>query len=310
MGASLKQLRYFEAVARLGHFGRAAEHCAVTQPALSMQVQELERQLGAALFERRRQGVTLTRAGEEVLSRARRILAEMRALEDVAKSCVEPLTGALKLGVIPTIAPYLLPRILTRARRDFPALTLAVRETQTKVLLDELEQGLLDVLLVALPIDQRGVHCEPLFDDRFFLARPAVEAEAEAPVLATLDMLRDARVLLLEEGHCFRDQALSLCHRPGGEAVDTLGASSLTTIVQMVSSGMGVTLLPEMSIPVEARDGGIRLARFESPEPARSIGLAWRESSPRAIEFLQLGTLIFQAASEQREALSSSTPNK
>ncbi len=294
-GASLKQLRYFEAVARFGHFGRAAEHCAVTQPALSMQVQELERHLGVSLIERRPRGVLLTQAGQEILERARKVLSELQSLEDYARSCGEPLTGRLHLGIIPTIAPYMLPSLLASAKQRFGALDLRIRETQTHTLLQELEDGMLDLLVIALPVDQHGTMSEPLFEDRFLLAAPPSDAAPELDrVLATPDLLRDSRVLLLEEGHCFRDQALSVCHRPGGEAVDTFGASSLSTIVQMVANGMGVTLLPEMSLTVEARDGKLRLMRFADPEPSRSIGLVWRESSSRAEEFRALGRLIVE----------------
>lgn len=295
MPASLKQLRYFDAVVRHGHFGRAAERCAVTQPALSMQIQELERQLGVVLLERRPRGVAPTRAGQEIHARARRILDELQALEDIAHGFGAPLAGALHVGIIPTIAPYLLPRLLRRARESFPDLTLHVRETQTHGLLRELEEGVLDLLVIALPVDQSGVATLPLFEDPFLLALPA-EADPTAtgfgPVLATQELLRNSRLLLLEEGHCFRDQALSLCHRPGGETVDTLGASSLSTIVQMVASGMGVTLLPEMSVAVEAREGDLRLLRFAEPEPTRVVGLAWRDSSPRREEFALFGELV------------------
>jgi LysR family hydrogen peroxide-inducible transcriptional activator len=287
---STRQLRYFDALARIGHFGRAAEACAVTQPALSVQISQLEEMLGLRLVERRASGVTLTAAGQEVARRAADILNALQGLTEFASSCRAPLSTPIRFGVIPTVAPYLLPRLLPYLRAHHPGLGLSIRETQTHALIAELLSARLDLLLVALPVEHAEIETLPIRSDRFLLAVPAPTAIATD---ARIDpaMLGTETLLLLEEGHCFRDQALAICHtRPVGGA-GLLGASSLSTLVQMVASGFGVTLLPELSLPYETARG-IRLIRFNDPEPARLLGLAWRKSSPRKDEFRALGALI------------------
>lgn len=298
---SLKQLRYFDAVARHRHFGKAAESCAISQPALSMQIQELERTLGVQLIERRPRGISLTAQGAEIAARAARILAEVRDLKDFASLARAPLSGALCLGVIPTIAPYVLPRLLPLLRDRYPQLALSVRETQTEPLTTELLEGSLDVLLLALPIEQSDIETAALFEDRFLLALPA-DRDTDDRVLATPDLVKDHRLLLLEEGHCFRDQALAYCHTRDIGNIDIYGASSLSTIVQLVAGGMGLTLLPEISVPVETRHAAIRLLRFEMPEPRREVGLAWRASSARRRDFEALGEAIMAAMEPDRRA--------
>ena len=288
---SLKQLRYFDAVARLGHFGRAAEASAVTQPALSMQLQDLEAELGVQLVERRRGGIRLTEEGSEVARRAARILAETRDLRDYARHRRGGFAGSLHLGVIPSVAPYLLPRLLPVLRERYPELDIHIRETQTKQLTQELLQGALDLMLVALPIQSAGIETLPLFEDRFVLALPR-SRQIDSRVRATPEILERDRLLLLEEGHCMRDQALTFCSLRRIENIDTFGASSLTTLVQMVAGGLGLTLLPELSLEVEARDGRLKLMRFADPEPSRTLGLAFRTSSPRKTDFAQLAALI------------------
>jgi LysR family transcriptional regulator, hydrogen peroxide-inducible genes activator len=288
---SLKQLRYLEALARHGHFGRAADACAVTQPALSMQIQELEAELGVELVERRRSGARLTEAGQEVARRGASILTEIRDLNDYAKHRRGGLTGGLHLGVIPSVAPYLLPPLLPAIRERYPALELHIRETQTRQLTQELLQGTLDLMLVALPIEDTEIETAALFEDRFVLALPEAR-RIESQVRATPDLIEHDRLLLLEEGHCMRDQALSFCSLRRIENIDTFGASSLTTLVQMVAAGLGLTLLPELSLGVEARDGRLKLMRFTDPEPSRTLGLAWRATSPRKADFARLGELI------------------
>jgi LysR family hydrogen peroxide-inducible transcriptional activator len=297
---SLKQLRYFEAVARLGHFGRAAEHCAVTQPALSMQVQELEKELGLQLLERRPKGVRLTAEGREVALRAGRILAQVRDLGDFARERAGRFTGELHLGVIPSVAPYLLPPLLPVLRRKYPALDLHIRETQTHTLLDDLQEGTLDLLLLALPVKQAWVETIPLFEDKFQLALPRSH-RIDKRVRATADLLKHDRLLLLEEGHCLRDQALAFCQLRQVDSIDTFGASSLSTIVQMVANGMGLTLLPEISVDLETRHADIQLMRFAEPEPSRILGLAWRATSSRGSDFAELGRLITAVSRERRE---------
>jgi LysR family hydrogen peroxide-inducible transcriptional activator len=298
---SLKQLRYFSTVARTGHFGAAAEHCAVTQPALSMQIQELEKELGLQLLERRRKGVALTAGGREIADRAARVLADVRDLVDSARHLSGAFSGPFRLGAIPSIAPYLLPQLLPLIRARHPDLDLHLRETQTQRLLEELVDGDLDLVLLALPVEHPSIETLALFQDRFLLAVPASRAIAKN-VRATPDLLREDRLLLLEEGHCLRDQALAFCHLRQVESIDTFGASSLSTIVQMVSNDLGLTLLPELSLELEAKRADIRLMRFTDPEPQRIIGLAWRATSPRKRDFVALGELIVKAAGRQRPA--------
>lgn len=292
---SLKQLKYFDAVARSGHFGKAAAHCAISQPALSMQVQELERSLGVQLLERGRNGVILTEGGREIAQRAARVLADVRDIVDAARRQGDVLSGPLALGVIPSLAPYILPRLLPKIRDGFPDLDLHIRETQTRSLVGELVDGELDLLLLALPVEHPDVETVRLFDDRFLLAMATAHRMSDH-VRATPDLLEGDRLLLLEEGHCMRDQALAFCNLQRVENINTFGASSLSTLVQMVANGLGMTLLPEIAVPLETRHGDIHLMRFADPEPQRVIGLAWRKSSPRKHHFAELGKMIAAAA--------------
>ena len=297
---SLKQLRYFLAVARTGHFGAAAEQCAVTQPALSMQIQELEKELGLQLLERGPKGAGLTVGGQEIAVRAARVLADVRDLVESARHLSGGFSGPFHFGAIPSIAPYLLPQLLPLIRARHPNLDLHLRETRTQRLLEELVDGDLDLALLALPVEHPGVETLSLFEDRFLLALPASRSIGKN-VRATPDLIREDRLLLLEEGHCLRDQALAFCHLRQVENIDTFGASSLSTIVQMVSNDLGLTLLPELSLELETKRADIRLMRFTNPEPRRIIGLAWRETSPRKREFAALGDLIVEAAGPKRK---------
>jgi LysR family transcriptional regulator, hydrogen peroxide-inducible genes activator len=295
---SLRQLRYFDAVARAGHFGKAAEHCAVTQPALSMQILEMEKDLGVQLLERGRKGVMLTEAGREIASRAARILTDVRDIVDFARRQSGVLAGPLHLGVIPSVAPYVLPALLPLIRDKFANLEVSLRETQTQHLIEELLGGALDLLLLALPVDHQEIETIKLFTDRFLLAVPKSRHIASR-MRATPDLLEHDRLLLLEEGHCLRDQALAFCNLRRVDNIDTFGASNLSTIVQLVANGLGLTLLPELAVDLEGRRGEIKLLRFTEPQPHRVIGLAWRKSSPRKRHFVELGKLITQAASPQ-----------
>lgn len=298
---SFKQLRYFDAVARTSHFGKAAEQCAVTQPALSMQIQELEKSLGVQLIERGRNGAMLTQAGREVAGRAARVLADLRDIVDFARRQGGVLVGPLHLGVIPSVAPYVLPALLPMVRDSYPDLELHLRETQTQHLVEELADGHLDLLLLALPVEHAEVETIRLFTDRFLLAMPK-SRHLTNRVRATADLLQQDRLLLLEEGHCLRDQALAFCELRRVDNIDTFGASNLSTIVQMVANGLGLTLLPELAVDLEGRHGEIRLMRFADPQPRRTIGLAWRKSSPRKRHFIELGKLITQATAAQMRA--------
>ena len=294
---SLRQLRYFDALARSLHFGRAAEQCAVTQPALSMQIQELEKELGTVLIERTRAGTKLTAEGEEIARRASLILASVRDLADCARHSGRLLTGPLRLGVIPTMAPYVLPKFLPKLRRAYPELDLHLREAQTQYVLADLAGGRLDAVLLSLPIAEPEIETLELFDDAFVLAMPAGRP-VPAKALATPALFENERLLLLEEGHCLRDQALSFCSLKQVQNLDTFGTTSLSTLVQMVANGFGVTLLPGMSSETEVRRGDIRLLPFEPPEPSRKIGLAWRQSSPRKRDFVELGAMVAALAGE------------
>jgi LysR family transcriptional regulator, hydrogen peroxide-inducible genes activator len=296
---TLRQLRYLDALARFRHFGIAAAHCAVTQPALSTQIQDLERKLGVDLVERRYKDVQLTPVGREVAERAARILADVRDLGEFARLRTAPLSGDLRLGVIPTIAPYLLPPLLPLLRERYPTLELHIRETQTQALIGALLSGGLDLLLLALPAEHGEVETLPLFEDRFVLALPS-DREVKGSVRATLELVKDDRLLLLEEGHCLRDQALAFCALRQVGNIDTFGASSLSTLVQMVANGFGLTLLPEISVNVHARHGDIKLMRFSEPEPSRVVGLAWRATNPRRRDFEAFAELILATAPAER----------
>jgi LysR family hydrogen peroxide-inducible transcriptional activator len=279
---SLRQLRYFASLARYRHFGRAADDCAVTQPALSMQIRELEREIGAGLVERRAGEIALTATGIEVAQRAERILAAARDLVDFARHR-EILAGSLKLGIIPTLAPYLLPRLLPRLQKAYPSLRLDVRETQTAALISELIAGDLDCVLLALPVEHADVDTISLFKDRFLLAASADEPMPRRPLKA--EDVDEHRLILLEEGHCLRDQALAFCATKRRDSAAALGSTSLATVMQMVANGYGVTLVPEIAAEVEVRDQRVALKRFAAPEPGRTIGLAWRKTSPRRRDF-------------------------
>lgn len=291
---TLKQLRYLDAVARHGHFGRAAEDCSVTQPALSMQIRELEAELGATLLERLPGGARLTGVGAEVAARATRVLRDVQDLTDVAHGAGEGLEGTLTLGVIPSIAPYLLPPLLPVVRAAYPDLHLRIRESQTANITKELLAGTLDLLLLALPIEDAEIETVQLFEDPFMLAVPK-GFEVGTHVTVTPDLIGRERMLLLEEGHCFREQALAFCQLRKVGNIDTYGASTLATVVQMVAGGLGVTLLPRLAVPVEGQNAAISLHPFQPPAPVRQIGLAWRRSSPRREQFAALGQLVQRA---------------
>lgn len=291
---SFRQLRYLKALAEHRHFGRAADACSVSQPALSMQIRELERRLGTELVERRPGDVLLTGIGREVLRRAETILAAERDLIDFARHEGRPLAGPLALGMIPTIAPYVLPKILPALQGRHPDLQVELRETQTNVLLAELDRGVLDAVMLALPVLDADVETFRLFDDPFLLAVPVTDPRPRAVPVSAGD-IEPHRLMLLEEGHCLRDQALTYCADVRREGPIGLGATSLATIMQMVASGHGVTLLPQVAVEVEVRDERIKLLRFAPPQPGRTVGLAWRRTSPRRVDFVTLGQIVTEA---------------
>lgn len=285
---TLRQLRYLAALAEHGHFGRAAAACHVTQPALSMQIKELEAELDLPLVERGRSGAFLTEEGVELAERARALNAGVKDLEDFARERRGDRAQRLSLGIIPSVAPYLLPRLLPLLQAAIPGLDLKVRETQTAVLMAELAGGDLDAVIAALPLAAEGIETAALFDDAFLLASPAGD-----PVEATSPRdLQPGRLLLLEEGHCLRDQALGACEISD---LSTFGATSLTTLVQLVAHGQGVTLLPAMAAD-DLADPRIVLSRFADPAPSRTIALAWRAASPRKRQLKALAVRIVEQA--------------
>lgn len=290
---TIKQLRYYEALARLGHFGRAAEVCAISQPALSMQIKELEQTLGAALFERGPRQVRLTQFGEIFGPRVRDILRGIDELGDLARSSDQRLVGRLRIGIIPTIAPYLLPALIGQLNQSHAELDLHVRETVTSRLLEELSEGRIDAAIVALPVSEPAFDEVALFREPFVLIRPQEQADQPVPDRVAL---REMRLLLLEEGHCFRDQALSFCNVRSARPWDGLEGSSLSTLVQMVGAGIGVTLLPQMAVAVETRAAPVAVARFDPPQPARTVGMIWRRSSPLAAQLTKISEDVRAAA--------------
>lgn len=294
---TLRQLRYFEALALHGHFGRAAEACAVSQPALSLQIRDLEDSLGTELFERGPRQVRLTRFGEAFAPRVRDILRSVDELGDMARASQQMLAGRLRIGVIPTIAPYLLPTIIGNLNRLHGGLDIHVRETLTAKLIRELAEGRLDTAIVALPVSEPSFEEVALFREDFVLVRPAEDTGKPVP---NIEMLREMRLLLLEEGHCFRDQALAFCSLGKAAPRELLEGSSLSTLVQMVSAGIGVTLIPEMAVPVETRSAAVSLSRFADPQPSRTIGMIWRRTSPLAGQLAEISAVVRDAAETLR----------
>lgn len=288
---TLRQMSYFTALAETRHFGRAADLCKVTQPALSAQIAEMEQRLGQRLFERTGRAALLTAEGESLRPAIERVLADARALEASARRGRGLLEGRFRLGIIPTVAPYLLPRLLAEASSRFPALALEIREAVTATLIEEAVAGSLDALIAADPIDHPALVTEHLFDDRFFLAAAVDDtAFARPPVAPEAPLLE--RLMLLEEGHCLRDQALALCGEVRPVTLARYGATSLATLLAMVGAGLGVTLLPEMAVASERGRPDLRIVPFAPPEPGRRIVLAWRASAGRQAEHASLAGLV------------------
>ena len=293
IGLTLKHLRYFQALAQHRHFGRAADACAISQPALSLQIKELEALFGVALVERNAREIRLTSVGEALLDKARGILLAVGELDELARAAKGPLAGRLRMGVIPTVAPYLLPRIIAALSDRLPDLDLHLREAMTEVLIAELQEGRLDVAILALPISEPTLTEFALFDEDFVLVRPAEDAGNPVPSPQTLQTMR---LLLLEEGHCFRDQALSFCQMDATRPGALMEGSSLSTLVQMVGAGMGVTLIPDMAVDMETRSADVAIARFPAPRPRRTIGMVWRKSNPLAEQLMEMGAIVRGAA--------------
>jgi LysR family hydrogen peroxide-inducible transcriptional activator len=297
INVTLRQLRYFDALARHGHFGRAAEACSISQPALSMQIKEMEEALGGVLLERGRRQAALTAFGEELLQRVREILRSVDELGDFARASRDRLAGRLRVGMIPTIAPYLLPKVIENLARLHPEIDLHVRETLTPKLIKEVAEGRLDTAIVALPVSEPSLTEIALFKENFLLVRSGTQNGTPVP---SRESLREMKLLLLEEGHCFRDQALSFCNMQASPPREVLDASSLSTLVQMVGAGIGVTLIPEMAVEVETRSASVSVARFKNPQPSRTIGMVWRKSSPLARQLQQISEAVCLSAGKAR----------
>ncbi len=285
MNLNLRQMEYLVALAEKLNFREAAEACYVTQPALSTQIQGLERSLGLRLFDRDRRSVRLTSAGREILSRAHEVLRCVADLEDQAHALQAPLSGELRLGVIPTVAPYVLPEAVVSLRTRYPHLKLLLHEDQTDRLIDDLHHAKLDLLLFALEVELGDLHTLPLYRDPFVLAVPARHPLSKLDLIRTRD-LADQELLLLEDGHCLRDHALEVCHLSEAHEVHDFRATSLNTLVSMIAAGTGITLLPTISLPTELRGRrGIITRPLTKNAPKRTIGFAWRKQSSRAPEF-------------------------
>lgn len=278
---NLRDLAYLVAVADHRHFGRAADACFVSQPTLSVQIKKLEQELGVPLVERGAQ-ILLTAAGEEVVDRARSVLREVDGIRDAARQATDPASGSLRVGLFPTLGPYLLPHVVPGVRARYPELELLLVEEKTERLLQLLRDGKLDAAVLALPVPDDRLHVEPLFEEAFVLAAPAGHPLADVPGPAPLSVLDGESVLLLEDGHCLRDQALSVCRLASAHERSGFRATSLETLRQMVAAGVGVTLLPELAVrPPVAPSDAIALVRFAAPEPTRQIAMLWRENDPR-----------------------------
>ncbi|MDB4213776.1 LysR substrate-binding domain-containing protein [Octadecabacter sp.] len=290
---TLKQFRYFEALAQHGHFGHAADASGISQPALSMQIKDMEADLGVALFERGPRHVRLTRIGEEFAPRVRDILRSVDEVSDLARLSQNTLSGRLRIGVIPTIAPYLLPSFIGQLTHDHPTLDLQIRETLTPRLIEELAQGRIDAAIVALPVSEPSFEEVEIFDENFVLIRPDIDADRAVPNAADLAKMQ---LLLLEEGHCFRDQALAFCSMRSPLQREGLDGSSLSTLVQLVGAGIGVTLIPDMAVSVETRSANVSVARFKGVQPKRTIGMIWRKTSPLADQFRLIADIVARAA--------------
>lgn len=292
---TLKQLQYLVALKDHGHFGRAAEVCFVTQSTMSAGIRELETLIGVTLVERTRRVVRFTPLGDRIVDKARRVLREADELGDLARAAGRPLSGEMRMSVIPTIAPFMLPRILPRLRRDYPDLKLFLREEPSAAACEGLNHGRTDCVLLALPYACGEVSSRILFEDRLFVAGPASEI-GEGPLPMRSDEIDESRLLLLEDGHCLKDHVLAACNRPELRSEATMLGTSLHTMVQMVDNGLGVTMLPEMAIDAGILEHTGLIARaLDADNPSRRIALAWRRASPRERDFELLADVLAEA---------------
>ena len=275
---NLRDLKYLVAVAEHRHFGRAAEACHVSQPTLSTQIRKLEEFLGVTLIERNNRQVLLTPLGERIIAQAQRVLHDADELVKLAQQARDPYGGQFRLGIIPTVAPYLLPRILPLVRAQFPELEIQLVEAQTAVISRELRAGRLDAIILALPVEDDGVVAVPLYAEPFYVAVSPDHAFAARAAVPAVE-LEDAEVLLLEDGHCLRDQALDVCKSSGAVENTNFSATSIETLRHMVSANVGITLMPELAI--DAPTAGVRYVPFEGVPPHRIVGMVWRTTTTR-----------------------------
>jgi LysR family hydrogen peroxide-inducible transcriptional activator len=291
---NIRDLQYLVAVADHGHFGRAAEACYVSQPTLSTQLKKLERELGVELVERTTQGALLTPAGHEIVRAAREILVHVDDIYAIAKRSADPEAATLRIGLFPTLAPYLLPHIVPAIHDRFPKLELLLSEEKTELVLERLRNGGLDAGVLALPIRDDGLVVEPLFDEDFVLVVPADHRLAQGPGEPVgVDALAQERLLLLEEGHCLRDHALALCDLAGATERRGFRATSLETLRQMVAAGVGMTLLPALALRAPVTPShSVAVRRFTDPAPSRRVALCWRRSSVHRDLLLKVADVI------------------
>lgn len=289
---NLRDLRYFVALAEHRHFGRAATASFVSQPTLSTQIRKLEQELGVTLVERTPRRVLLTETGHEIVTRAREVLNEVEQIRGIARRTRDPEAGSVRLGIFPTLGPYLLPHVVPAIRTRFPKLELLLIEEKTEEVLKRLREGKLDAGIVALPVHDDTLHAEFLFEEPFLLAVPADHPLASRPSLKLFD-LEDQSLLLLEDGHCLRDQALEVCRMAGADERSSFRATSLETLRQMVASGVGITLLPVLAVrPPVAPAGNLRLIEFRGRAPSRRIAMLWRRSSALALLLKRLAQVF------------------
>lgn len=304
----LRDLEYLVAVDEERHFHKAAERCFVSQPTLSGQLKKLEDELGVMLIERTRRQVAMTDVGAAVAQQARIILAEVKAVKEIVQSFDDPMAGELHVGLIPTLAPYLLPRIMPGIRKQYPKLKLWLHEYQTSVLLEQLRRAELDLLILALPVDTDKFTEIHLFNEPFQLAVPKDEELAQQPMIALAELSK-REMLLLEEGHCLRGQALDVCFMAGATENVGFHASSLETLRQMVAEGMGITLMPELAIPSrQSETDTIRYLPFTDPRPSRQIGMLYRKGSYRKETFIKLQLLIQKEMDEKENGTENNYP--
>ena len=295
---NLRDLKYLVALADHKHFGRAAAACFISQPTLSTQIRKLEEELGIALVERAPRRVMLTPAGRDVAERARRIVADVEDMREAARRSQNPEAGAVRLGIFPTLGPYLLPHVVPRVRERFPHLELLLVEEKTEIILRQLREGRLDAGVLALPLHDEQLHLEFLFEEPFLLAVPETHPLAGSRALGIQDLAHES-LLLLEDGHCLRDQALDVCHMAGAGEKSGFRATSLETLRQMVAANVGITLLPVLAVkPPVAISPDVQLLPFRNPAPSRRIALVWRRSSAMTEFLIKLADIFRELPDE------------